>query len=93
MDTVVKYKFIRNNGSIEREDSVDCTIYDGLVRTRHGIVSVYSYKYLASKETAINFIHKDIEYVRIIPDKFYSPRYLVTLASRFAQEVVDGRHG
>jgi len=67
----------------------DGTTYeDGCVITPFGIVSLYSQgdeKYFPN--TDLRFVHNGTHYSRSI-QKRYSKRYLVTLAHRFAKDIV-----
>lgn len=66
----------------------------GLVATPHGYVSVRSEwlpKIKNGKTTFLRFALDGILYERVIKD-CYQPRYLVTLAKRFAQEIAGEAH-
>jgi len=61
----------------------------GIVYTTLGIVDVYSQPDVhGSGYTRLAFVCEGYSHQRNI-DAFYSDRYLVTLASRFAREVVE----
>lgn len=57
----------------------------GCVRTPDAVVIVYS----EQRVTSLTVIRNGIEYARRF-DRAYSARHLVTLATRFAQEVFHG---
>jgi hypothetical protein len=64
---------------------------EGCVITKHGIVSVYCQSGPDEvHHTALNFVHNGRLYSRGI-DKSFTQRGLVTIANRFAHEVVDAR--
>lgn len=61
------------------------------VNTVHGIVSVDSWRYKTDTKynsTLMEFIHNGMVHLRRI-NATYQPRYLVTLARRFAAEVAE----
>jgi hypothetical protein len=67
----------------------DGELHEGVVVTRNGYVKVESRWYPSQRWTLLEFIHDGSLWVRCF-DHFYSPRYLVTLARRFARDVAEG---
>lgn len=61
----------------------------GEVATPQGFTSVYTQgDNVHFPHTRIDFVHKGVLYMRNI-EKRYSAQYLVTLAKRFAKEIVN----
>jgi len=76
-----------------RDDLMD-TYLDGTVITPHGYVEVMAYTYPNFSVTRLDFIWKGRMYSRSFRSKRYSKRYCVTLAKKFAEDVVEGSiHG
>lgn len=64
------------------------SVQEGFVNTIHGYVAVYSVWYAdGTRFTRLDFIHGGKMHYRNIND-YYLSRYLVTLAKRFAADVV-----
>lgn len=62
----------------------------GYVQTYHGSVEVYSVWHPDNSQfTRLDFIYDGLMHYRNI-DAYYQPRYLVTLARRFAAEIATG---
>lgn len=89
------YVFYRSSFREEQYDSGAWTIYGG-VETEHGYVSVQSGgwpKNLGGREfTGMDIIMDGRRHERNIT-KSYKPRYLVTLARRFAAEIAEKEQG
>lgn len=67
----------------------DGMLHEGFVTTRSGYVKVESRWYTATSWTILEFIHEGSLWVRCY-DRGFQPRYLVTLAKRFADDVLAG---
>lgn len=66
----------------------DELLHEGYVTTRYGYVYVWARTWNGyEKTTRLQFIRSGRQYSRYIAD-IYQPRYLVTLARRFAAEIV-----
>lgn len=74
--------------TIKPEESSFSTGYNGYAATPYGFVRVQSHRWHDGEElTWLLFIYNECMYERRI-EAFYLPRYLVTLAKRFAAYVV-----
>jgi hypothetical protein len=72
-------------GQIDKNVSNNGTVWhSGYVRTEHGIVVVI---YSEPDGTCLDFIHAGRLHIRQF-DKQFQPSYLVTLAKRFASDIV-----
>lgn len=58
---------------------------EGFVATKYGYVAVYSTAIMTDGATSFNLITEGRFFTRRM-NRFYSQRYLVTLATRFAKE-------
>lgn len=76
-------------GCITKSDDEHSTENDGFVLTNYGYVKVYSVKYKLHKTQPCTFIEmiKDGRLRVRRFNRFYSSRFLVTLAKRFAKDV------
>ncbi|BCM88767.1 hypothetical protein IAD21_00609 [Abditibacteriota bacterium] len=80
------YAITRPWGTISTEKSLDGRhYYEGYAVTHFGFVMVYSQSH--KDYTSLQFVHEGRMWYRTF-QRFYSPRYLVTLADRFAREIV-----
>jgi hypothetical protein len=81
---------------IQQKSSIDHPrAYRGWVETKLGIVTVEQWVWVrrGGAVAAFDFVHKGFHMRRRMDlKKPYSRRYLVTLARRFAEEVVYGIH-
>lgn len=83
----------RGYGNTSKTDDDHSTEHDGFVLTKYGFVKVYSNIYKTHKKDQWTFIEiiKDRRlYVRRF-NRFYSTRFLVTLAKRFAEDIFENR--
>lgn len=88
--TITSYGLYGGYNSLTREDSDGSFVVDGYAGTHNGFVRVYSSKTIESGDawTVLDFIFQG-RIFSYSEEKFYQPRYLVTLAKRFAEEVVQ----
>ena len=84
------WKFARPYGHNEQRGTLPHVWLDGHVVTPHGVVCAGTNLMPREGLTSLWMVHKGREYSRRFP-KDYSKRYLVTLAVRFAKDVVSGK--
>ena len=84
MSEVNSYAVSRpDGGGIQKHTAHDDALwYWGYVRTPHGFVTVYS----EAAVSTLGFIANGREYTQRF-DRGFTPRHLVTLAARFAEEI------
>jgi hypothetical protein len=89
--TIQKYSMNDAYSSVHRRDTEHWQVSEGEAATEHGYLLVESTRHIASGQshTRLRMIYKGAKY-EYRNNKFYQPRYLVTLAKRFAEEVVKG---
>lgn len=59
-----------------------------IAQTPHGFVDVHSNTKYGGGDTSLHFVYKGHRYNRYIK-QFHQPRYLVTLATRFVNEIMS----
>lgn len=83
---------VREGGAIQYRIEGRTHSNIGVVATVHGYVHVGSIHWPdGRKNTRLEFIHDGRNWQRSYPDQVYQARTLVTLAKRFALDVVEGR--
>lgn len=91
MNRTVKHKVTRPIGYLKGKREGEDRIIEGICETPYGTVTVHSSKIkkinlVFKKKTFLSFNYDGFVHVLRI-NKFYKPRYLVTLANRFANEI------
>ena len=84
---------VYEHADLKHNEDGDGLEVEGHVTTRHGFVLVYQDGPVENKyplRCQLQIIKDGREYTLEYEGKFYSDRYLVTLAKRFAERVFEG---